>query len=1379
VQTLFAEKKNVDYFVVKISDHENNAGLQMIRQGLTPNEQNSPIDQRTTLDTMISTDAARLLQSGFEQAQKENMERYTSVEKIGHVSELTAFLRESGFHAHLEGVDLADIPAVYQIPDAAEQPELSAICSSVARVLRKAMDVLDYDKLEERQLSKLNARLLNTFRRSETSQDPIKPLQNSKSKQTYIRTFQRLFCYFSRVTSQQYLQKKPMFNPTASQLTAWTAVTDAASASLQSVEANARSEEDEEERVARLHGKLDSLVLAFGLELVRHRLHHRAFDSAIVSFLAITAWDWQHNTWMVVGDYTSYMSQITYDVQLLLLQHCITATEEDDSADFTKLLTEIRDEWLLNDTHGPMSEILSLRLHAGRIAKTTVQTAQIRWKSDNETIIYKDIELPMQSIRDLVQHQLALVKSIFKQDLCFDLEDIPRYPLDEIVDNWDARSPGASFLTDVRNAHLKDGMVWLFKKMTNHPELAELFLSRGSGGDWYLRSSAVKQYERAVQRFLEHLSVLVHVGSGQPARRVEFLGLRWCNKQADMRNIFIHDGNVIFMLSYHKSLNLTNAARFPVRVLLPEVGELLVQYLVLIMQLRVWMLHQIKSETPISEYLWAGEEGIWSEDRMTRVFTSATTTAVGIKIDVRSWRQIIAGVVIKKFAGMNYQLDAVNEDGDEDQPGMLGGAMPEALHWQASHTPTTGNQAYGGTVNFRGGMTDAALQEFIRVSHMWHTYIHGDEVKLQSIKHQRAKSGDMLLQPPLAKRLTWRGPKQQCRRVWNMEEARQALQQIHGPLASYKTLKQEETIQAVVRGLSPIISILGTGEGKSLAYMLQQRLMGAGTTVVIVPMLALKKDTIRKCQDFGIECRVWNEEPAYGIGNALILVSLDEAVGITFRGFLHRLHSEGQLGSIVLDECHLVVTASRYREKMEMTKDFRKLGCQMIYLTATLPIHMSMQFSERLLLSEPVTIRSLTVRKDIDYQVTRIPGPDMFSTACEYIGQAMNMDWFQEEIKARAIVYCQARADVVEAGKLLNGLCYYSDSGTKEEKDEAMEAWMRGDVRVIVATSAFAEGVDYPQVRLVFHINPRNSAIEFVQGVGRGGRDGQGAISCVFLSTGWRPKIRTSSGELMCPDVAAMQRYLDSPRCRLLVLRTYLDGVAQFCEDKNTACDRCILLGLVRGEARESEEKEYRRTGGTVLEIGEDLDKGAQLVMEQQMEGEARKVVFMQNLDLVRGLCVVCLIHGDAQGKSHSLDSCRSNRKQAFFRAKAKALKDKDGRRKAWLATYSGCYRCGLSQTMCEQQGGSGCIYRDIVMPLSWSAFEIAKWRKHVEKVAKRRFEKENDYMEWLGCGVTVFNETGSNLLVVSEDMLKEIVLSLKGQTKSGPEIGDSRGGYI
>lgn len=47
--------------------------------------------------------------------------------------------------------------------------------------------------------------------------------------------------------------------------------------------------------------------------------------------------------------------------------------------------------------------------------------------------------------------------------------------------------------------------------------------------------------------------------------------------------------------------------------------------------------------------------------------------------------------------------------------------MPEAFHWQASHAPRTGNSVYGGTVNFRAGLTDAGLQEYLSASQMWHS----------------------------------------------------------------------------------------------------------------------------------------------------------------------------------------------------------------------------------------------------------------------------------------------------------------------------------------------------------------------------------------------------------------------------------------------------------------------------------------------------------------------------------------------------------------------------------------------------------------------------------------------------------------------------------
>ena len=76
------------------------------------------------------------------------------------------------------------------------------------------------------------------------------------------------------------------------------------------------------------------------------------------------------------------------------------------------------------------------------------------------------------------------------------------------------------------------------------------------------------------------------------------------------------------------------------------------------------------------------------------------------------------------------------------------------------------------------------------------------------------------------------------------------------PEATYKTPKQEQAVQAVVHGLSPIVAILGIGEGKSLLYMLQQKLPGAGITVLLVPLVALKHNTVAKYIKKGIYVRV-------------------------------------------------------------------------------------------------------------------------------------------------------------------------------------------------------------------------------------------------------------------------------------------------------------------------------------------------------------------------------------------------------------------------------------------------------------------------------------------------------------------------------------------
>ena len=144
--------------------------------------------------------------------------------------------------------------------------------------------------------------------------------------------------------------------------------------------------------------------------------------------------------------------------------------------------------------------------------------------------------------------------------------------------------------------------------------------------------------------------------------------------------------------------------------------------------------------------------------------------------------------------------------------------------------------------------------------------------------------------------------------------------------------------------------MLATRYGKSLLYQLLARLPRAGTTLLIVPLVALKQDTVQKCRRLGVDCTVWSPERPPGPGCPLVLVSLDQAVQTPFLTFANQLDVASLLARVVIDESHLVCTAESYREKMREVKQLRMLHCQFVLLTATLPPTMEPAFEEALLL---------------------------------------------------------------------------------------------------------------------------------------------------------------------------------------------------------------------------------------------------------------------------------------------------------------------------------------------------------------------------------------------------------------------------------------------
>jgi superfamily II DNA helicase RecQ len=95
---------------------------------------------------------------------------------------------------------------------------------------------------------------------------------------------------------------------------------------------------------------------------------------------------------------------------------------------------------------------------------------------------------------------------------------------------------------------------------------------------------------------------------------------------------------------------------------------------------------------------------------------------------------------------------------------------------------------------------------------------------------------------------------------------------------------QEAAIKAITAGESPIIAVMPIGAGKSLLFMLPAWAEQGGTTIVVMPLIALRGDMKQQCKKLGISCTKWESRHPPDAA-AIVLVTPESAVGEEFATF--------------------------------------------------------------------------------------------------------------------------------------------------------------------------------------------------------------------------------------------------------------------------------------------------------------------------------------------------------------------------------------------------------------------------------------------------------------------------------------------------------------
>lgn len=368
-----------------------------------------------------------------------------------------------------------------------------------------------------------------------------------------------------------------------------------------------------------------------------------------------------------------------------------------------------------------------------------------------------------------------------------------------------------------------------------------------------------------------------------------------------------------------------------------------------------------------------------------------------------------------------------------------------------------------------------------------------------------------------------------------------------------------------IRKRRDTLVIMPTGGGKSLCYQLPA-LFFDGLTVVVSPLISLMQDQVTQLQQIGVAAVFINstlDHDEYvstvdwlGTGEVKLLYLAPESL---LRPETLRLLDDCRVDCLAIDEAHCISQwghdfRPEYRQLDSVRKRFPRAVCVALTATATPRVQTDIR-------------QTLGFRNENEF-IASFDRSNLF-IAVEPKTNLLRqtLDFLAAHPDQSGIIYCATRRQVdwlhqslVEHG--FSALPYHAGLDDETRRNN-QQAFIRDDVRCMVATIAFGMGIDKPDVRFVLHADLPQNVESYYQEIGRAGRDGLRADCLLLFSYGDVDTIQyfirqgaASESQGRRERLKAMVDWATSGECRRSELLAYF-GEA-FPSENCRACDNCL-----------------------------------------------------------------------------------------------------------------------------------------------------------------------------------------------------------------------------